>query len=64
MQLRQPLAYGYVVNVANNHFAARAGARVGGREVFEELTEVNRVVAKRVLTHVALVAQVFEKLCK
>ena len=42
--------------------AALARARVGGREVFEELAEVDGVVPERVLAHVALVAQVFEEL--
>ena len=64
VQLREPLADGDVVYLAYLNLAARARLRVGGREVFEELGEVNRVVSERVLAHVALVAQVFEELCE
>ena len=35
---------------------------IATRASFEELREVNRVIPERVLAHVALVAEVFEKL--
>ncbi len=62
VQLREPLADRDVVDLFHVRLAPLARQRVGGREVFEELREVDGVVPERVLAHVALVAEVFEKL--
>jgi hypothetical protein len=64
VQRREPFADGDVVYLLDVELAALARRRVGGREVFVELTQINRVVPERVLAHVTLVAQVFEKLCE
>src|SRR5205085_292872 len=62
VQLREPLADRDVIDLLDVELAARTSFRIGRREMIVELTEIDPVIAQRMLAHVALVAQMLEEL--